>query len=77
MIIVAGLETGEILAMAEKVTVHIAGGCPECGNPALMAPEDYTADTVVTCLKCDYKAQWKNVFGARWKNVFGEDKADH
>jgi hypothetical protein len=49
--------------MTEKITVDVAGGFPKCGNPALMVPEDYNDDTIVTCPKCDYKARWKDAFG--------------
>jgi hypothetical protein len=51
------------LAMTENLTVHVAGGCPNCGNPALLIPEEYNDDTIVTCPECDYKARWKDVFG--------------
>jgi DNA-directed RNA polymerase subunit RPC12/RpoP len=51
------------LAITENLTVHVAGGCPNCGNPALLIPEEYNDDTVVTCPECDYKARWKDVFG--------------
>jgi predicted RNA-binding Zn-ribbon protein involved in translation (DUF1610 family) len=51
------------LAVTENLTVHIAGGCPNCGDPALLIPEDYNDDTIVTCPKCGYEARWKDVFG--------------
>jgi hypothetical protein len=49
--------------LAEKITIDVVG-CPNCGNPALMVPEDYGDDTIVTCPKCDYKARWEDVFGS-------------
>jgi DNA-directed RNA polymerase subunit RPC12/RpoP len=49
--------------MTEKITVDVAGACPNCGNPALMVPEDYTDDSIVTCPKCDYKARRRDIFG--------------
>jgi DNA-directed RNA polymerase subunit RPC12/RpoP len=47
----------------DKITVDVAGGCPKCGNPAMMVPEDYTDDTPVSCPKCGYKARYKDVYG--------------
>jgi hypothetical protein len=55
--------------MPERVTVDIAGGCPKYGNPALIVPEDYAPDTIVTSPKCNYSA--------RWEEVFGEDDATY
>jgi hypothetical protein len=49
--------------MVERVTVDIAGGCPNCGKPALIVPEDYNSDTIVTCPKCEFRARWEDVFG--------------
>jgi hypothetical protein len=49
--------------MTENVTVDVAGGCPKCGNPAFLVPENYNDDTIVTCPKCDYQARWEDVFG--------------
>jgi hypothetical protein len=48
--------------LTEKITIDVVG-CPKCGNPALMVPEDYSDDTIVTCPKCDYRARWADVFG--------------
>jgi hypothetical protein len=48
--------------MNETIPVDVAG-CPNCGNTALMVPEGYAADTIVTCPKCGYEARWENVFG--------------
>ena len=48
--------------MPEKITIPVAGGCPKCGNPNLMVPEDYSDDTIVTCSKCQYKARWVEFF---------------
>jgi hypothetical protein len=45
--------------MVEKITVDLARGCPKCGNPALMVPED----TIVISPNCDYTALWKDVVG--------------
>jgi hypothetical protein len=49
--------------MTETITVDVPGGCPKCGNSAIIVPEDYTDDTIVSCPKCDYKTRRKDVFG--------------
>jgi predicted nucleic-acid-binding Zn-ribbon protein len=49
-------------SVPEQITIPVAGGCPKCGNPNLMVPEDYSDDTIVTCSKCKYKARWVEFF---------------
>jgi DNA-directed RNA polymerase subunit M/transcription elongation factor TFIIS len=51
--------------MTKTITVPVAGGCPKCGNPNLMVPEDYSDDTIVTCSKCKHKARWVEFFSRK------------
>jgi hypothetical protein len=47
-----------------NIPVKIAGGCPKCGNPAVVVPEDYKPDTIIKCPspECGFEARWEDFF---------------
>jgi uncharacterized protein YbaR (Trm112 family) len=52
----------------KEIPVLMTGGCPKCGNPNLMVPEDFSDDTIITCSKCNHKARWVEFFPRRRDN---------
>ena len=40
----------------------VSGGCPNCGNPDLEVPNDYTRDTIITCPKCKFSKRHEEFF---------------
>jgi hypothetical protein len=34
-------------SVPEKITIPVTGGCPKCGNPNLMVPEDYREPRII------------------------------
>lgn len=46
----------------ESITGDVEGGCPQCGNPALIVPEHWQGDTIVTCPKCGYEARHEDMY---------------
>jgi hypothetical protein len=51
--------------MSSKIEVEVEGGCPKCGRPDLVIPENYTDETIVHCPSCGPLARWGDVVGTR------------
>jgi len=47
------------------VSVEVAGGCPRCGNPAIVVPDDCTPETIIKCSHCALEAQHEDFFDRR------------